>query len=329
MHFNSTTSFNANVGTSVSVGGSTGLMMLSQNYVYLRVDNDGTNTVFSVSPTGQDNTWFLVLTETIAGWLTAAGTTYVGLCADSFGTGGVTPVLICDWFRNTPYTAVVSSYPIYSTVLLHFDGTNGQTTTVDSSQNAWTCTRNASGALSTTQVKFGTASLGNTTAAASNGFKVGPTGATGPGNLLANDFTIDFWFYATAFAAGENVIASIWDGTTTSWAVTYNSSSHFAFYYNGGFPTFSGAAVATGAWHHFAIVRSGTKITAYLDGTQYGTPITIGTTSINVNTTSPLAVGYIASSAAGWQGYIDEFRLVNGLAIWTSNFTPPVSAYTQ
>ena len=89
------------------------------------------------------------------------------------------------------FAAAGNTDPYFSSVVLlaHFDGTNGATTTTDSSSYARTITLNSGAALSTTSPKFGTASLLTDGAddygscAASTDFSFG----------TGTDFTVEFW----------------------------------------------------------------------------------------------------------------------------------------
>ena len=73
---------------------------------------------------------------------------------------------------------------------------------------------------------------------------------------------------------------------------------------------------SVGQWNHFAVVINKNSISLFLNGTKTGT----GTfnnitkfTSIMINATFLL---------------IDEFRISDGIARWTENFTPPTSPYS-
>lgn len=75
-------------------------------------------------------------------------------------------------------------------------------------------------------------------------------------------------------------------------------------------------------WFHIALVRSGTTVTVYIDGTSRGT--------ISTSTTyqfSGGAIGGLRGSnetvAGGMYGYINNFRVVKGIAVYTGTFTRP------
>jgi len=84
-------------------------------------------------------------------------------------------------------------------------------------------------------------------------------------------------------------------------------------------------SISNNTWYHLAVVKNGTTYTSYLDGVQSAT-ITKSFTYPNIN--SQLTIG---SNSAGsnnfFYGWIEEYRVSN-VARWTTNFTPPTSAYT-
>ena len=77
------------------------------------------------------------------------------------------------------------------------------------------------------------------------------------------------------------------------------------------------------AWYHIALVRDGDMFTIYRDG------VNIGTASLSapvMNYSASVEIGrYGGVTYANW--HLDEYRISKGVARWTSNFTPPASAY--
>lgn len=85
------------------------------------------------------------------------------------------------------------------------------------------------------------------------------------------------------------------------------------------------SAISLNQWHHLAVVRNGSVVKAYLDGTQFGTDqtmsaaISFSSFLIGTSTWWP--------SQESWQGYLDDFRVTQGVARYLSNFTPPSAAF--
>ena len=145
-------------------------------------------------------------------------------------------------------------------------------------------------------------------------------------NLSTNDFTIEFWMYSRNDWCITNLLLLLHQ------QCQYFSDAGFYVRQFGGVVQgycFEGnnniGVVATGAisverWYHIAYVRSGSTFTMYLDGTS---------TVKNVITTAILMqvgiynIGSAYTDVYHYNGYLSNLRIVNGTAIYTSNFTPP------
>ena len=74
-----------------------------------------------------------------------------------------------------------------------------------------------------------------------------------------------------------------------------------------------------------AVVKSGTTITLYLNGTK---PLTGSGTSATSLTDQFLRLGASAGTAAQFfNGYLDEVRITNGVARYLADFTSPTQAF--
>ena len=78
-------------------------------------------------------------------------------------------------------------------------------------------------------------------------------------------------------------------------------------------------------WFHFAVTRSGTAVRLFINGVQVGTDGVVTGTFGGAGT---LTVGNYGGGGAsyGWTGVFDEFRVTNGAARYTANFTVPTTA---
>lgn len=77
-------------------------------------------------------------------------------------------------------------------------------------------------------------------------------------------------------------------------------------------------------WSHVAVVRSNGLVYFYVNGTQYGTGITMNTNAYSM-------AGFIACIGSQgtnfyYKGYMDEIRVSN-VARWTESFVPPTQPY--
>ena len=79
-------------------------------------------------------------------------------------------------------------------------------------------------------------------------------------------------------------------------------------------------------WYHIAVCREGTgtnQTKIYINGSNDGT----GTVSTNFNQTNVMYVGANRTGGDAMNGYIDDLRITQGQALYTSNFTPPTQAF--
>jgi len=140
-------------------------------------------------------------------------------------------------------------------------------------------------------------------------------------NTLAGNFTIEGWIYLNS-TSGIKSFCTIGD----------ESSGRISFFFNGGVLSYNifgggtvglGGSVSTGQWYHVAVVRSGSTITGYLNGTSTGTATQSGT----LGNANAIYVSGISTGNDLWNGYIDDLRITNGVARYTANFTPPTAAF--
>ena len=145
----------------------------------------------------------------------------------------------------------------------------------------------------------------------------------------APNWTIECWYYATAgtyslnglFGLNQSYTMYFVSGTL-SWSLGTGSS----FTQTKNLPV----NLQTGAWNHIALVRNSTVITTYLNGVLQDTTtltITMGTSGSGL----PLYIGNYADGSVAFPGFISNFRIVKGIAVYTGNFTVPTAplAVTQ
>lgn len=137
----------------------------------------------------------------------------------------------------------------------------------------------------------------------------------------AGDFTIDMWFYPTAYSWGTCLFNGF-DGAIILYGAAGASTLNV---YAGGAAITGTTSLSLNTWYHVALVRSGSSVKMYINGVQDGST---WTTSATFTTASIFRFG-VNPGGQSTGGYIDEIRVVNGLAAWTANFTPPTSAYTS
>ncbi len=221
----------------------------------------------------------------------------------------------------------------HGSLLLHFDGADNSTTFTDSSSNNYSVTRGGSATISTAQSKFGGASL----ALDGDGDYVS---TTAPIELGSGDFTIEAWVFVDSESSGTRPIASAYD-----LAPTPTPFAKWLFYVDGdGTLSFlaenaeqgqwtlqcTGAEVPTDEWAHVAVTRSGGSLHLFVDGVEDTN--SVSNAGLNIPSADITAVGKLVENGEGasyFAGYIDEFRIVQGEAIFTGNFAPPTAPYSD
>jgi Concanavalin A-like lectin/glucanases superfamily len=133
------------------------------------------------------------------------------------------------------------------------------------------------------------------------------------------DFTIEFWVYGLSGAARQDWF-DLYNGTTANRIQIIWVSSQFGYYQNNTFVT-GGGTYATSTWYHVALTRASGSNRLFVNGTQVGTTAT-NTTNFSGNA---LYLGKSSSGGTDFNGYIDDLRITNGVARYTTNFTPPTS----
>jgi hypothetical protein len=150
-------------------------------------------------------------------------------------------------------------------------------------------------------------------------------------DLGTGNFTFEAWVYVTNFSVNFGGYMPIMGWGGGSWKIFRVRPTAFNFQtpvpsnldYNASWPS----TMVVNTWYHVALVRSSTTtVTAYLNGVA-GTPVTINASASFGNATNVLEVGY-KSDPGYWWGYISNWRLVKGTAVYTSNFTPSTSPLT-
>lgn len=171
-------------------------------------------------------------------------------------------------------------------------------------------------------------------------------------DLGISDFTFECWVYPTTIASTNDILTHWGSAGTSEYGNSYRiyigTSGVLYFQYNLGYSTslitqtfgFSGGSgasyITANQWNHIAISRSNKVLKAFINGIQTVTTVT-GVEQIPASyTVGYVTQGggaiYIGSSATGlsenFTGYISNLRLVKGLALYTTAFTPSTSALT-
>ena len=109
------------------------------------------------------------------------------------------------------------------------------------------------------------------------------------------------------------------------WSVFYNKADRkWKVFANPGAATIAQSNTWTptvNTWYHIAVCRSGDNFYFFVDGTQQGTTQTNSTT-FQASSTA-ITIGAANDGTSAFDGYFDDYRITNGIARYTANFTPP------
>ena len=216
-------------------------------------------------------------------------------------------------FTNSGYpdTEVYDGRPASVNLMIHGNVGTGQTFS-DSSPSIHTITTVGNTTHSSAQSKFSGGSVyfdgtgDKLTLASSTDWAVGATA------------TIDCWVYPT-------------DAYTTNhrlWCVNNNSThldgyiaSNGYFYMHGGIIQANTQTFPRNVWTHIAVTYNSGAVKIYFNGVSQSLAGT--TTGYNISGTGQLHIGNFFSGSYEYAGYMDEFRITKGTALWTSAFNPP------
>jgi hypothetical protein len=141
-------------------------------------------------------------------------------------------------------------------------------------------------------------------------------------NLTLNgDFTIEVWIYLTALTGSQTVFANSGGNERT---LQLNGSGTNWIYWDGSADRTLGLPTVN-LWMHIALSRSGSTVKGFLNGVQGFSVSDSGTIDFSSG-----AIGYrqLFPSGTSINGYMSDFRIVKGTAVYTANFTPPTAPLT-
>ena len=194
----------------------------------------------------------------------------------------------------------------------------------DYSSSSHTVTAVGNTAASTTQTKIGTHSIY----------------CDGTGDLISitdsndfvfsGDYTVEFWSYFVGQPANNLHICGQGGNSASNYAFMCRSEGSGTFIFgtsNGSTQRLINPGMdLSNAWHHIAMVKSGTSQKLYIDGTQRGSVLTHSESVQNVS--APWEFGGNSNQSSYVNSYFDEIRFSN-TARYTANFTPSTTAFTS
>jgi len=144
-----------------------------------------------------------------------------------------------------------------------------------------------------------------------------------------SDFTIEAWiFFNSQNSSGDGIYAIYGNGngSVANPYFAYNWSPYgtiFLLYNNSYIALGPATPIPLYTWTHVAAVRKSGTITLYINGVG-GTPVSASTSL----TSAGVSIGASSTPAEYLPGSLTNLRVVNGTAVYTSNFSPPTSQLT-
>ena len=149
---------------------------------------------------------------------------------------------------------------------------------------------------------------------------------TVPGNadLTFNaNFTIECFCYVPSSIVGGTIL-TIGNEATGRLIVSFNGSRQLQIdIFNVVTNAFTGGTFSLNSWNHFAFVRVGSTITAYINGVSVGTY----TSSATLGNTTSFRIAR-DNGANHTKAYLSGINIVKGTALYTAAFTPPTAPIT-
>lgn len=210
-------------------------------------------------------------------------------------------------------------------LLLHGDGPNNSTAIIDSSRNGFTPTITGDAKISTSQSKFGGASI----AFDGSGDRL-TYPASSAWNLSGGPHTIEFFVRLGSYPGSGNSCRVLLIGpnnNASSFTVQISQTGQVigAVPFGGKSYVQSSGSLSLNTWQHVAVVINGTSSGVYIDGVQ-----TTGTIDApDSSSSNPLYIGYdtVGTVNSQFNGFLDELRISRNVARYSSAFTPPASPF--
>jgi hypothetical protein len=152
-----------------------------------------------------------------------------------------------------------------------------------------------------------------------------PTASNQNFAFRTGDFTVEYWIYTNSSA--DDGIFQL-STTAGGFATSYTNGMMMAvvsgvlYYALGGSSASTGFTINNSTWYHIAMCRTSGVVKVFVNGTQVASAA--NTTDV---TATNLVIGGYYSTSYTLVGYIDDFRISNGIGRYPYNFTPPTAEF--
>tara|TARA_Y100001934_G_scaffold91623_1_gene113348 strand:+ start:672 stop:2672 length:2001 start_codon:yes stop_codon:yes gene_type:complete len=145
---------------------------------------------------------------------------------------------------------------------------------------------------------------------------------------FSGNFTIEVWLYLDDVSTSRTVLGTCANIGGRGGIYFGTSSTNFIFFEYITNTTILTAPITRYQWNHVAAVRNGVSITMYINGTS------VASTTFSNSFSGDSANGGIGGFYSNpgpyyFDGFMSDMRIVNGTAVYTSNFTPPTAPLTK
>lgn len=203
--------------------------------------------------------------------------------------------------------------------LTNFNGTQGQKSTDDLSNNNYTTTFINNVQLVTTDKQFGTASVdipgGNghyLTVPASTSWDFGTA-----------DFTAEAWVNIDSTSSFASIFGRHKFNTSARWNLAVNTSGILQFWHSLSLRVTTSTDLRTTGWAHVAVSRNSGTTRLFVNGVEEGSTATVSNITASAE---PLHIGRDPESVTRiLNGRIDDARITKGVGRYPAAFTPPIA----
>jgi hypothetical protein len=138
------------------------------------------------------------------------------------------------------------------------------------------------------------------------------------------DFTIQFWVYPISVAGTQRILTSTTGGFNTTTFSFRIDTGKFVVYMASTATITSTIAPAVNNWYHILISRSSGTVYLYVNGVLEGQKASVTTVPDKL-----LYLGGHYNGSEGFNGYLSDFRFINGTALYNTNFNTPLNKLTN
>ena len=146
------------------------------------------------------------------------------------------------------------------------------------------------------------------------------------------DFTIEMWVYVTSLAANRTLYDTVNQGDATGtgrFSMQITTGGVVQVFTLAGTIFTQGGTISVNTWNHIAYTKSSNSGRLFVNGIQVNTTYTDNNNYVVGTVSRPIiGINGYDNSTNPMIGYMSNFRLVKGTAVYTSNFIPSQEVLT-